>query len=694
MNHAAPVQLLTLEQGYQALVFDAPGAVNLLSQATLTVLEDYLHRLSACPPRGLLLYSKKAHFILGADIKEFLPAFAGPHHLLVQWLVQARTLFNQLEDLPCPTLALLQGHVLGGGAELALACDYRLAAPDTLMGLPETRLGLLPGFGGCVRLPRLIGLDAALAWILEGTPRPATQLLGEGAVDGICPIPTLLPAGLTLLGRANSGELDWQARRPIRRQPLALPVSEQQLTLRLARQRLALAPAQGEAPTQALEALAESLNQPRAAAQQTEQDHFLRLCRRPQTRHLIQHFLCQQAHHRRPTQANTVPSLGLVGGGAMGLALAEKALAQGLRVQLYEAEPRQRAALPELLATRWQGLSTADQASRWQQLRLLEQPAQLAGCQLVLEAIAEDLAAKQALWHTLEPFLPAQALLLSTTASLGIAPQACGLRHPERLAGLHFCEPESPHSLVELVFHAALPETQRQQVAELARQLGRMPIQVADGPGFLVNRLLFAYLAAFLELVAGGISPYQLDDLMTRQFGWPQGPARLLDDMGLANARRIMQQLSRGISARFTPPQSDPLSTLLQAGRDGCHQGAGFYRYVHGHAKTDPAWAADGDNLPTEAALCVQLLLPLLEEAALCLEEKVVAGPAELDEAMRLGAGFPAFRGGPCAYLDDYGLARLLGEAEALALPHPRHRHPALSRRLALAEPRYYPEVS
>jgi len=687
MNHNAPVQLINLAPGYQALVFDAPATANLLDRRTLATLASCLLQLERHPPQGLLLISNKAHFILGADIKEFLPAFAGPHHQLVSWLEQTRILFNQLEDISCPTAALLQGHVLGGGTELALACDYRLATADTLMGLPETRLGILPGFGGCVRLPRLIGLDPALAWILEGTPRPAAQLLAEGAVDGICATTDLQQAGLTLLTRASTGELDWRARRPARLQPLALPVSEQQLTLQLARQHLASAPAQGEAPARAIEALAASLNQPRAAAQQTEQHHFLELCPRPQTRHLIGHFLSLQAQQRqRPTR--NVSSLSLVGGGLMGQDLADWALERGLQVRLYEADPARRATLAESLAQRWQSLPAAGQAARWQHLHLLEQPEQLADSPWVLEAIDEELAAKQALWQTLESLLPEPALLVSTTSSLGIAPQARGLRHPERLAGMHFSQ-----SLVELVLPAAMAAAQRQPLMDLIRQLGKVPLQVADGPGFLVNRLLFAYLAAFLELVASGISPYRLDSLMTQQFGWPQGPAALIDEMGLANARQILCQLTSQLSDRFARPATDPLSTHLQAGRGGRHQGAGFYRYAHGQPIPDPAWLDDTLKVPPDDSLTLPLLLPLLEEAALCLEENVVASPTELDEAMRLGAGFPAFRGGPCAYLDDYGLARLLDEVDALALTHPRYRHPALRRRQALTEPRYYPEA-
>ena len=684
LHEADTLQLYLNHSPLAELVFDTDASANKLNRQTLLALEQAIAKLEQTPQvRGLLIRSAKTHFMVGADVTEFLSLVAQPEAELDSWLQWVNQLFCRIESLPFPTLCALSSHTLGGGCELALCTDFRLADTSLQIGLPETKLGIMPGWGGSVRLPRLIGLEPAMKAITTGRILTSSAALHSGWVDAVAESDDMLALARRMLTAAADGELDWQAHRLRKLKALHYSTAELQLIQTMANDQLQhLVSTHYPAPWHALTAMIAShaLNVESALA--IERQHFLALTRTPQAEALVGHFLNEQRvkAKARATPPTTLPhQISILGAGIMGSGIGYQCLRQGFDTTVHDMHApallRCQQTITHLLEQDLakQRLTEHQLVTALNRLHLTSNADDLDHSELIIEAVAEQLDIKQQVLINCERHLSPQALLTSNTSAIPISQLASRLQRPEQLCGLHFFNPVPRMGLVEVVRAARSSEACVAHACNFALALGKTPVVVNDGPGFFVNRVLFAYLSAFRQLVAAGTNPYQIDHLMEQQFGWPMGPARLLDTIGLDIAFHAANILAAAFPERMTQPERDALSALVADGHLGKKTGQGFYRYTGNELNALPTepWAPDAVGNPatsagelTDSLLTERLIIPLLHEAVRCLEEFIIATPAEGDLALVLGLGFPSFRGGPFRYLQQWGLAHAIAAAE------------------------------
>ncbi len=647
-------QLTTDEQRIAWLTFDqADSAVNTLGAETLDELESALGTCEATAPAGLVVRSgKDAGFCAGADLR----AFAGltDQAAAAALIRRAQGLLTRLEGLACPSLALIQGHCLGGGLELALACTYRVAADDprTQLGFPEVRVGIFPGFGGTVRAPQRIGHLAALDLMLSGRNLSGRAAKAIGLVDACVPPRLLREAAVGLLAQA-----------PTRRRPAlvqraaAWPGVRAIVALRLRRQVSRGAdPAHYPAPQALIDHWGRHAGDP-AALYAGEAQTVPRLLAGETAQNLVRLFLLRERlRSAAPGQIAAPQRLHVVGAGVMGGDIAAWAALRGLEVSLQDRRPEdltralQRA--DDLFAHRLKDPG----AIRAARDRLIPDARGdgVARADLVLEAIVEDAAAKQALFARLAPRLKPGALLATNTSSIPLEDLAGGLPRPGDLVGLHFFNPVARMPLVEVVRGAATDESAVQGALALVRRLDKVPLVVKSGPGFLVNRILMPYLLEAVTLVDEGVPPAVVARAATA-YGMPLGPVELADTVGLD----ICLAVARRLAGPFPGPVSASLVARVQAGHLGRKSGQGYYRWEAGRALRGK------DAAPFAQEQQDRLMLRLIDESVACLREGVVADADALDAGLVFGAGFAPFRGGPLHDLRRSGagesLARLQG---------------------------------
>ncbi|HEX4953300.1 MAG TPA: 3-hydroxyacyl-CoA dehydrogenase NAD-binding domain-containing protein [Thermoanaerobaculia bacterium] len=659
------------------LWLDEPGRrVNTLSARLLSAFEGWLAELEQHPPAGLVVISAKPDtFVAGADLEE-LAGLADQAGVLAL-VRQGHGLLLRLEKLPCPTVAAIHGACLGGGLELALACRFRVAtrAAATRLGLPEVELGLIPGLGGTQRLPRRIGVMAALDLLLTGRRLDAESALRRGLVDEVCDPPDLEEVAERL------------ARRPPRR-PLRLGARAANLVARLPGLRRAifgpaekqvLARTQGcyPAPLRALEVVARGLRQPLPRALETEATAFAELVTSETARNLVGlFFLKKHVEAEAAALAKGAPAverLGVVGAGFMGAGVAQLAALRGLPVVLIDRdEPalargtKQVGELFGALEARRRLVGAAATAARGRVVPTLEM-ADLAGVDLVIEAVFEDLAVKHQVLGAVEAATSERLVFASNTSALPIASIAAASRRPERVVGMHFFSPVAKMPLLEVIHH---PGTDRQALAmavAVGERLGKTVVVVADGPGFLTTRVLAPLLNEAARCLLEGASIPEVDRAATA-WGWPVGPLALLDEVGLDVARHAQGVMTAGLGVRFEAPP--PLARLADEGRFGRKAGRGFYRY-EGKAKTPDVsvyaligWQAR--PLPAED-IADRLWLAMLNETARAIEDGILRDPRAIDLAVVFGFGFPPFRGGLLREADRRGLSWVVDRLSALA---------------------------
>ncbi|MFA7439122.1 3-hydroxyacyl-CoA dehydrogenase NAD-binding domain-containing protein [Castellaniella sp.] len=689
--------------GIHELCFDRAGApVNKLDAATLKEFQaalccaQCLHAQGNL--KGLLITSGKDSFIVGADIQEFTTWFAQPAADITALLARNADLFTQLEDLPVPTVALIRGYALGGGLELALAASCRVAGTSAQLGLPEVNLGIYPGYGGTVRLPRITGLDTACHWIAQGQHHSAQAALDAGVIDRMVADDGLREAGITLLRDLIARPEDWAARQARKRDPVPAGATPPEPLVAQAR---ALSRQHLPAMATLLDLMAASARLTRADALQREAAVFGDLARSQAADALIGTFLGTQQvrkiarQHAR--QGKTIGQIGILGAGIMGGGIALTSLLAGVPTRLYDASEsaleRAGAQLEEQLALRVrQGrLDAAGQQKARSLLTLVDQPAALHDVDLLIEAIVERLEAKQAVLSELEGKLPDTTLLASNTSSLRINEIAEALQRPQQFIGMHFFNPVVRMPLVEVVRGRHTPDAWVATAVAFALRLGKTPIVVADGAGFLVNRILTAYISGFLQLSADGEDFERIDQVM-ESFGWAIGPAALEDVIGLDTGSHVNDVIAAAYPQRMPQFEDDALRCLLRAGRLGRKNGRGFYVYERGAPGAVPRRACPeartllaslqprGARMHAPEDIVDRLMLPMVIEAAQALEEGVVGTAAELDIAVQLGLTFPAHAGGPLRYADWLGLAEVGRRCQRLAhlgpayVPTPRMR--------------------
>ena len=670
----------TLEQdaeGIAWLTLDKPNtSANVLSAAVLTELNERLAELERARPRGLILISgKKSGFIAGADIREFtgITDEAGGYALIRA----GQQVFDRLEALPCPTVAAIHGFALGGGLETALACRYRVAVADErlALGLPEVQLGLHPGFGGTVRSVRLLGVRPAMQLMLTGRPLRAEKALQLGLVDRLVSEPELRAAAREFVLKAP----------PPRRAPL----SERLLSTRIARpfvKGALIAEVAQRAPRAhypapyAIIDLWARHGAHGAAAFEAEARSMARLFLSETSRNLVRVFLLtDRLKSGGGKAARDLKHVHVVGAGVMGGDIAAWSALRGFTVTLQDrtlelvAPALQRAA--ELFDKRLP--DAAQRAAARARLRADVEGAGVPDADVVIEAIFENLEAKQQLYAQLEPRLKAGALLASNTSSITLESLAGKLAQPARLVGLHFFNPVAQMPLIEVVHGAATDAGAVQLASGFARRIDKLPLPCRSAPGFMVNRVLTPYTYEAMLAAAEGV-PLQLIDRAAVAFGMPVGPIELVDVVGLDVAEHVGEIIAAQLQRPVT--QVARLRELIAAKKFGRKSGEGFYRWEHGKPlKPEAAGEAPAD-------LIDRLILVLVNECVACLRERVVEDADLVDAAVIFGTGFAPFRGGPLTYARARGIPAVVARLTELAARYGSRFEPDAGWRLLSGE--------
>jgi 3-hydroxyacyl-CoA dehydrogenase / enoyl-CoA hydratase / 3-hydroxybutyryl-CoA epimerase len=684
---------LSTIDGIALLTLDVPGEpVNALGSTVIGEFEALLAQIEA--DAGLravvLLSAKPDNFIAGADIEEFKRiSTAAEGEVLAK---AGQEMIARLARFPKPIVVAIHGACVGLGCELSLACAWRIAtdSPKTVIGLPEVQIGILPGAGGCQRLPRLIGVRAALDIILAGKTERAAKVYKLGLVDELVPKSILRGTALAAADRiARHGP----AERP-KRGSLLLernPVGRWLVYRQARKQILKKTGGNYPAPLAALEAVRTGMEHGMAAGFRREAQLFGELAVGEVSRNLVRIFFASNALKKDDggagaAAAGPVRLLGIIGSGFMGSGIAGTAVAQAdVEVRLKDAE----------LERVGKGLRGATEILRGQLIRRrltkfeYERKAALLtgasdwrgfqGADLLIEAVFEDLAVKRQVLAEAEAILRPDAVLASNTSTIPIASIAAEARHPERVLGMHFFSPVDRMPLLEVIPSRQTAPRPIATAVRFGRRMGKTVIVVADRPGFWVNRILSPYLnEAGLLLMEG--APIELIDASMTRFGFPVGPIALLDEVGIDVAHKASMVMHAAFGERMQPAPG--VARMVEAGRLGRKAGRGFYHYHAGH-KTEPdpeAYKLLGVTPlasvdPQEIER--RLVYILLNEAALAMAEGVVRSSRDGDLGAIFGIGYPPFRGGPLRYIDTLSADAVVRTLEALGAAYGQRFAPA-----------------
>jgi 3-hydroxyacyl-CoA dehydrogenase/enoyl-CoA hydratase/3-hydroxybutyryl-CoA epimerase len=636
-------------------VCDAPGAsANVLSSGVLREFAECLSRIAAMGPAGLVVRSAKAGgFIAGADIKEFL-TLRSPEE--GQELTHAgQVVFQQLEDLPFPSVAAIHGFALGGGLELALACTYRVAADDARLslGLPEVMLGIHPGFGGTVRSVQLIGVRPALDLMLKGKPLNGARALKVGLIDRLVPPAQLIPAAKAIL-----------AQRPPRR---TAPPVERLLNLKplrpfVARQAAAAlkhrVPKQHYPAPYAIVELWSRYGGAGAKAYAAESRSIGELMCSPTSRNLVRVFLLQDRLKGLGGKSQIAfKHVHVIGAGVMGGDIAAWSAFRGMDVTLQDrSEELIRPALERARTYFDKRLKEPGAAAAaLGRLRMDVAGEGVPHADVVIEAIFENIEAKRSLYAQLEPRMKPGAILATNTSSIKIETLCANLADPTRLVGIHFFNPVAQMQLVEIVRGSDTQSEVVQNAQSFTRKLDKLPLPCRSAPGFVVNRILMPYLNEAMFAFEEGISATVIDRA-GKNFGMPMGPLELADVVGLDVALNVGRVLGEAFHRRA--PQV--LMKLVEQKKFGKKSGEGFYVW----REEKPVRAQDSGAAPPD--LEDRLILPMLNEAVAALREGVIADADLLDAGVIFATGFAPFRGGPLQYAKSRGVALIRQRLEEL----------------------------
>jgi 3-hydroxyacyl-CoA dehydrogenase/enoyl-CoA hydratase/3-hydroxybutyryl-CoA epimerase len=655
--------------------------VNKLSTPVMIELNSLLDTLAVRKDIKALVFrsGKAGSFIVGADIAEIRGLTAPDAGERV-----ARTgqeILAKIESLPFPTVAAIHGPCMGGGMELALACAYRVISndPRTAFALPEVKLGIIPGFGGTQRLPRLLGLTNALDLILTGKSVYASKARRLGLADAVTYPETLLPIAVATaknaVGRPRPSGI--RGRRPFMVKMLEDNPFTRPLVYAMAKKTV-LKETRGNypAPPAALDAVRLGLSRGLAAGYHNEARLLGELACSEISKNLISIFYLNELLKKDPFPSPmNISYAGVLGAGIMGGGIAQLFAEKGLPVRMKDINTKAvgagfKAAADIFKKRRKKGILNPLQARNG--LDRITGATDYTGfgrADLVVEAVVENMDIKKTVLRDFEAVAAEHALFASNTSSLSITELSSASRHPEQVVGMHFFNPVEKMPLVEVVRGKKTSEAAVSAIATLSRKLGKLPVIVNDGPGFLVNRILMPYLnEAAMMLEQGGMIE-EIDKTLL-QFGMPMGAFLLLDEIGIDVANKVSVILQQGLGARVKP--SGLLDALYKKGYYGKKNGKGFYLYEGKKRKGPdtsvyqalPVAPAGREKLGQDEIVDRAVLL-MIKEAALCLEEKIIERADLLDAALIFGIGFPPFRGGLLRYTDKLGLDVAVKKLEA-----------------------------
>ena len=698
-----------LENDIVEILFDLKDeSVNKFNALTLTELKQAVKVVKESPwVKGILFSSGKDVFIVGADVTEFLSHFKKSDSEMTAWLKDTHHTFNQIEDMGVPSVVAIGGVAFGGGFELCLSATYRVASDRAQVGLPETKLGIFPGWGGTIRLPRIIGADNAIEWIAGGGAQKADEALKVGAVDAVVSPENLRNASLDLLNRAIRGELDWASRVKEKTSPLRLrtPV-EAAMVFEGAKAFVGAKanPAVYPSPMEAIIVMQKAAAMVRDQAMEVEVEGFVRMTRTPTANSLITVFLSDQYNKKRSKQltaeAGPVNQAAVLGAGIMGGGVAYQSASKGVPILMKDITLK---ALE--LGMKEAGTLLSKQVERKKidvptMAKVISSIGQtlsygdFKGVDLVVEAVVENEKVKKSVLKEVEQNTRPGTILTSNTSTISITSLAEGLEHPENFCGMHFFNPVHMMPLVEVIRGKKSSAKSIATTVAYALKMGKTPIVVNDCPGFLVNRILFPYFIGFAGLVEDGVDFRRIDKIM-QKFGWPMGPAYLCDVVGIDTAVHAAKVMQAGFPDRMIFSEGNPIGIMAAAQRYGQKNSVGFYAYQvdkRGKPQKNDDPAVDAMLAPcikrrieiTDAEIEERMMIPMINESIRCLEDKIVETPMEVDLGLLYGLGFPPFRCGPLKYADTLGLGNIIEKARKYESVSPVYKVPGLA--LAMAQ--------
>jgi 3-hydroxyacyl-CoA dehydrogenase/enoyl-CoA hydratase/3-hydroxybutyryl-CoA epimerase len=694
--------------GVAWLVLDDPSKkVNTVSSKFFLWFEALVTELERDAPKALVILSGKPDgFVAGADLEELLTV--GDKADVIAMLQRGHDLMQRLAGLPFPTVAAIHGACLGGGLELALACRYRVATEHkkTKLGLPEVQLGLIPGLGGTQRLPRLIGVPAALDMILTGKQLDAKRARKAGLVDDTCHPTDLAQAAARWAGqRKEEKKAPGIARRAT--DFLAKSVFADKLIFDKARaQTLAKTGGHYPAPLVAIDVVHDGLKLPMRRALDVESGAFSELVVSETAKNLISIFFTKNEVEARAAKiargSRPLPRVGVLGAGFMGAGIAQVLATKGVSIVLKD---RDLGALGRGIAFCQQQFRDLVKRRRMPETEAKGAMGRVHGTvaydasfhrlPLVIEAVFEDVGVKHAVIRETEAVAPDDLIFASNTSALPIADLAVASRRPENFVGMHFFSPVAKMPLVEVIRHATTSDEATATVVEAARIMGKTVIVVNDGPGFFTSRVLGTMLNEAAWMLAEGASIEQVDRAMTA-WGWPVGPFALLDEVGLDVGRHVAETVRAALGERLEPPAV--FARMIEDKRLGRKGKRGFYLYPEesGKKKKDKkektkevdqtvyrllGWKA----VPvSDEEIVERCWMQMLNETARCMEEGIITNPADVDLGVIFGFGFPPFRGGLLREADRVGLATVVDKLEGYASRYGMRLEPAeLLKRMA-----------
>jgi len=668
------------DENIGVLAFDLPDEkVNKFSTPVMQELSQQISELESNNQiECLLLRSlKKGIFIAGADINEILPITDPDDGYRVSRLGQE--VFNRFAQLPFPTIAVIDGACMGGGTEIALACTYRIASnhDKTKIAFPEVNLGIFPGWGGTQRLPRLIGLQRSLDLILSGRNLDSKRAFRAGLVDKIIPKEQVEAAAFAFAKDviADVNVLARSRRKPkgfinflLEKNPLGRMLIYHQA------RKMTLKRTKGHypAPLDALKVIRKSYRKSLQRGMDIEALYFGRLIASQISKNLIKLFFWTETVKKETgtvkADINPLPvrQAAVLGAGVMGGGIAHLFAARSIPIRVKDINFNAVSKAYEQAARVLAGQLKRRRISKLEFSHILQHItgtidySGFKNVDFIVEAIVEDLDIKKRVFGELERYIRPDAVVVSNTSSLLINDMASAFKYPERFAGMHFFNPVDRMPLVEIIRGKKTSDEALTTSFQLAKMLGKTPVIVNDGPGFLVNRLLVPYMVEAISLLEEGISIKRLDTAM-ENFGMPMGPIELFDEVGIDVAYKVARILANSMGERMA--ESDLLHRLIDSGRLGKKNSLGFYTYkgkdkVISRDVTDLIQVKTKTEL-TDTELVQRMIYPMVNEAARCLDEKIVSKPDKLDLAMIFGTGFAPFRGGLLNFADAEGLNKI-----------------------------------
>lgn len=665
--------------------------VNKLSSPVMVRLKELVEELRTSKYKAVVLVSRKPKiFIAGADIEEIKRINSKEEFNRV--LAQAHEIFSALEDLPQVTVAAIHGACLGGGCELVLTCDYRICSDssDTKIGLPEVKLGILPGFGGCVRLPRVVGLPASLDIILAGKAIDGRKAEKIGLVDSCVPAEQLEERALRFAQEkiAAGGQKRRKVYKPIgvmnsfMNSVAGRPVVFSQAKKSVLKETKGFYPA----PLKALEIISKTYGMSsRENALAIEAEGFIEVATTPISKNLIDLFYMMEAVKKqtgvegKDVKALPVKQVGVLGAGTMGGGIAQVAADKGIHVRMKDIN-NDALALGFRHASEIFGkylkrrrITKYDFEAK---MSLISGTLDYSGfnqLDVVVEAIVEDMNIKKKVIAETVKHCKPNAIIATNTSSLSVTEMAEAHPQPENFVGMHFFNPVDKMPLVEVIRG---PKTSDQAVAtifDLSKKMGKTPVVVKDGPGFLVNRLLMPYLIEAMFILQDGMSVETVDQWYTHKFGMPMGPYRLMDEVGLDVCIKVVKIFHKALGDRIEVPAL--IEKLYETKRLGKKSGRGFYLYDDKGQQLSvdkSIYTELGLGTPTnplsEKECLERGVFTMINEASLALvEDRIVQNPQDVDLAMIMGTGFPPFRGGLLKYADSLGTQYIAQELELYA---------------------------